>query len=132
MAATCVPLIKLVEEAGKTVRQDRYTMQLVSLGTARGKHGHQWQKLDDEKSGGLDIIDHMPLDIDLILARGPGPFFGLKLMLGPIDPDIDRSSKRKDRSLMLYGEKRTRGVRYLGYDRRGFGLSSHSLRSVDE
>jgi hypothetical protein len=108
MAATCVPLIKLVEEAGMTVRQDRYTMQLISLGTARGKRGHQWQKLDDEKSGGMDIIDHMPLDIDLLLDRGPGPFFALKLMLGPIDPDIDRSSKRKDRSLTLYGETCTR------------------------
>jgi hypothetical protein len=108
MAATCVPLIKLVEEAGKTVRQDCYTMQLISLGTTRGKCGHQWQKLDDEKSGGMDIIDHMPLDIDLLLDRGPGPFFGLKLMLGPIDPDIDRSSKRKDRSFMLYGERCTR------------------------
>ena len=55
----------------------------------------------------MDIIDHMPLDIDLLLAHSPGPFFGPKLMLGPIDPDIDRSSKRKDRSFMLYGERRT-------------------------
>jgi hypothetical protein len=108
MAATCVPLMKLVEEAGKTVRQDRYTMQLISLGTPKGKRGHQWQKLDDEKSGGMDIIDHMPLDINLLLDRGPGPFFAQKLMLGPIDPDIDRSSKRKDTSLMLYGEMCTR------------------------
>jgi hypothetical protein len=108
MAATCVPLTNLVEEAGKAVRQDRYTMQLISLGTATGRRGNQWQKLDDEKSGGIDIIDYMSLDIDLLLACGPGPFFGLKLMLGPIDPDINRSSKRKNSSLMLYGEIRTR------------------------
>ena len=42
MAATCIPLAKLVKEAGKTVRQDRYTMQLISLGTAMGKRGYQW------------------------------------------------------------------------------------------
>ncbi|PVH90438.1 hypothetical protein DM02DRAFT_502344, partial [Periconia macrospinosa] len=108
MAATRIPLSKLVEESGKTVRQDRYTMQLISLGTARGKGGHQWQKLDDEKSGGMDIIDHMPLDIDRLLAHDPGPFFGLKLMLGSVDPDIDRSSKRKDRNFALYGENCTR------------------------
>jgi hypothetical protein len=83
-------------------------MQLVSLCTARGKHGHQWQKLDDEKSGGMDIIDHMSLDIDRLLDCGPRPFFGLKLMLGSIDSDIDRSLKRKDRNLMLYGEKWSR------------------------
>jgi hypothetical protein len=96
IAATCVPLIKLVEEAGKTIRQDRYIMQLISLGTA--KCGHQWQKLDDKKSGGMDIIDHMPLDIDLLLDHGPGPFFALKQMLGLIDPDIDRSSKHNART----------------------------------
>jgi hypothetical protein len=105
MATTCFPLTKLVEEAGKTVRQDRYTMQLISLCTARGKRGHQWQKLDDEKSGGMDIIDHMPLDIDRLLDCGPGPFFGPKLMLGSISPDIDRSLKRKDGNLPLYGER---------------------------
>ncbi|KAF2259803.1 hypothetical protein CC78DRAFT_548039 [Lojkania enalia] len=77
----------------------------------RRERGHQWQKLDDEKSGGMDIIDHMPLDIDLLLNYGPGPFFGPKLMLGSIDPDTDRSSKRKDRSPMLYGEKCTRLTR---------------------
>jgi len=108
IATTCIPLTKLVEEGGKTVRQDRYTMQLISLCTARGKCGPQWQRLDDEKSGGMDIIDYMPLDIDRLLDCGPGPFFGPKLMLGSIDSDIDRSSKRKDRNLMLYGEKCTR------------------------
>ncbi|CAI6342342.1 unnamed protein product [Periconia digitata] len=108
MATTCTPLTKLVEETGKTVRQDRYTMQLISLCTARGKHGHQWQKLDDEKSGGMDIIDHMPLDIERLLSCGPGPFFGPKLMLGSINPDIDRFSKRKDTKSALYGEKCTK------------------------
>jgi hypothetical protein len=49
MTAICSPLAKLVEEDSKHVRQDRYTMQLVSLGTARGKRGYQWQILDDDK-----------------------------------------------------------------------------------
>ena len=104
MATTCIPLNKLVEKGGKTARQDRYTMQLISLCTTTGTLGHQWQKLDDGKSGGMDIIDHMPLDIDRLLGRGPGSSFGLKLMLGSINPDIDRSSKRKDRNHMLYGD----------------------------
>lgn len=41
IATTCILLIKLARETGKTVRQDRYTMQLISLSTARGKHRHQ-------------------------------------------------------------------------------------------
>lgn len=56
----------------------------------------------------MDIIDHMPLETDILLDRGPGPFFALKLMLGPIDPDIDRFSKRQNRSLTLYSETCTR------------------------
>ena len=104
MATTWIPLNKLVEKGGKTTRHDRYTMQLVSLCTARERLGHQWQKLDDEKRGGMDIIDHMPLDIDRFLDRGPGPSFCLKLMLGSISADIDRSSKRKDKDHMLYGD----------------------------
>lgn len=106
IAATRIPLSKLVGQAGKAVRQDRYMMQLISLGTARGNGGHQWQNLDDEKSGGMDIIDHMPVDIDQLLEKGPGPFFGLKLMLGSVDPDMDRSKKGKN--VALYGKKSTR------------------------
>ncbi len=52
----------------------------------------------------MDIIDHIHVDIDSFLVHGPGPSFGLKLMLGPIDSDIDRSSKKKDSHLELYGE----------------------------
>jgi hypothetical protein len=107
LVAMCSPLPRLIAEAGKTVRQDRYTIQLISLGTSRGKCGDQWQKLDDEKSGGMDIIDHTPLDIDLLLTNGPGPFFGLKLMLGSVDPDTDRHPRKKDSSRVLYGENCT-------------------------
>jgi hypothetical protein len=108
MATTDILLIELAKEGGKTVRQDRYMMQLVSLGSARGKRGYQWQKLDDKESDAMDIIDHMPLDIDRLLHCGPGPSFGPKLMLGSIDLDMDRSLKRKDKSLTLYGEECTR------------------------
>ena len=54
------------------------------------------------------MINYIPLDIDLLLNRGPGPFFALKLILRPINLDINRSLKRKDRSLILYSETYTR------------------------
>jgi hypothetical protein len=56
----------------------------------------------------MDIIDYMPLDIDLLSDHSPWSFFGPKLMLGSIDLDIDRSLKRKDRTLALCGEKCTK------------------------
>ena len=37
----------------------------------------------------MDIIDYMPLDINLLLDRGPGPFFALKLILRLINLDIN-------------------------------------------
>ena len=49
----------------------------------------------------------MPLDINLLLAYSPSPFFRLKLMLRLINPDINQSLKRKDRSFMLYSERCT-------------------------
>ena len=46
----------------------------------------------------------MPMDIEKLSSCGPSPFFAMKLLLGSIEADIDRPSKRKDSSLELYGE----------------------------
>ncbi len=97
MAAVRVPLSTLVDagrSAGKPVRQDRYTIQLVSLGTSRRHCGAQWQIVDDADSGRMDISDHTHINIDQLRAQGPGRFFGPKVMLGSSDPDIDRQAKR--------------------------------------
>ena len=90
MATICGPLAKLAEEDSKNVRQDRYTTQFISLSVTRGKYGYQWQIIDDDKSGGVDIVDHTHLIVKGLLTYGPGPFLGPKLMLGSIDGDIIR------------------------------------------
>lgn len=92
----------LVEAPTKDAeRVDRYTMQIVSLGTlANG--GTQWRKLDDLKQGQMDIIDHLPVNVPKLEDEGFGPFSPQKLLLGSVDSQIDRNAKTKDRTREIY------------------------------
>ncbi|WQF76877.1 hypothetical protein CDEST_01891 [Colletotrichum destructivum] len=98
-----VPLAKRVKESEKSLRQDLYTMQLVSLGSTYSKGGQQWKELDDLGQAGMDIIDHLHLDSGQMLLRGPGPLLGPKLLLGSVDPVIDRGRAKGGREADLYG-----------------------------
>ncbi|KAK1966804.1 hypothetical protein LY78DRAFT_680657 [Colletotrichum sublineola] len=98
-----VPLAERVKASEKSLRQDLYTMQLVSLGTTHSKGGQQWRELDDFGQAGMDIVDHLHLDSDQMLLRGPGPLLGHKLMLGSVDPVIDRGRAKGGPQADLYG-----------------------------
>ncbi|KAK2051083.1 hypothetical protein LY76DRAFT_651558, partial [Colletotrichum caudatum] len=98
-----VPLAERVKASEKSLRQDLYTMQLVSLGTTHSKGGQQWRELDDLGQAGMDIIDHLHLDSDQMLLRGPGPLLGHKLMLGSVDPVVDRGRAKGGPQADLYG-----------------------------
>ena len=98
MKSAYMPLAQRVKEAGKEARQDLYTMMLISLGTVEGgANGGQWREMDDQKSGGMDIIDHIWVDIDRLLQDGFGFYFVLKMMLGSIDSSFDRASDPKNK-----------------------------------
>ncbi|KAK0367917.1 hypothetical protein CLIM01_14724 [Colletotrichum limetticola] len=98
-----VPLARRVKESEKSLRQDLYTMQLVSLGSAHSNGGQQWKELDELGQAGMDIIDHLHLDAGQVLLRGPGPLLGQKLLLGPVGPVADRAKARRESEAGLYG-----------------------------
>ncbi|KAE9571006.1 hypothetical protein CGMCC3_g12953 [Colletotrichum fructicola] len=101
--ALFVPLARRVKESEKSLRQDLFTMQLISLGSAHGKGGQQWKELDDLGQAGMDVISHLHLDADQILLRGPGPLLGQKMMLGSVAPAIDKNRAKRESEAGLYG-----------------------------
>ncbi|KAL0930275.1 uncharacterized protein CTRU02_212502 [Colletotrichum truncatum] len=111
LKAVFVPLAKRVKESEKSLRQDLYTMQLVSLGTNHSKGGQQWRELDDLEQAGMDIIDHLHLDSGQMLLRGPGPRLGQKLLLGSVDPVIDRGRAKGRPEEDLYGSGGSQVIR---------------------
>ncbi|OHE90229.1 hypothetical protein CORC01_14479 [Colletotrichum orchidophilum] len=98
-----VPLAKRVKESEKSLRQDLYTMQLISLGSAHSKGGQQWKELDELGQAGMDIIDHLHLDAGQILLRGPGSLLGQKMLLGSVGPAADRAKAKRESEAGLYG-----------------------------
>ncbi|KAL0929592.1 uncharacterized protein CTRU02_215491 [Colletotrichum truncatum] len=92
-----------VNEFGKAMRHDLYTIQLISLGTTSSRGGGQWNILDGLGQRGGDIIDHLHLDCNALLTHGPGPFLGQKIMLGSIEPEIDRVPAGGSATQEFYG-----------------------------
>ncbi|KAJ0360099.1 hypothetical protein COL26b_014186 [Colletotrichum chrysophilum] len=101
--ALFAPLARRVKESEKALRQDLYTMHLISLGTPHSKGGQQWKELDDLGQAGMDIIGHLHLDAGQILLRGPGPLLGQKMLLGSVGPTTDRARAKQDSETGLYG-----------------------------
>ncbi|KXH46326.1 hypothetical protein CSAL01_09029 [Colletotrichum salicis] len=104
--ALFVPLARRVKESEKSLRQDLYTMQLISLGSARSKGGQQWKELDELGQAGMDIIDHLHLNASQILLQGPGPLLGQKMLLGSVGPAADRAKARRESEVGLYSKRR--------------------------
>ncbi|KAK2728911.1 hypothetical protein CKAH01_10739 [Colletotrichum kahawae] len=101
--ALFAPLAKRVKESEKSLRQDLYTMQLISLGTPHGNGGQQWKELDDLGQAGMDIIGHLHLDAGQILLRGPGPLLDQKMLLGSVSPTTNRARAKQESEAGLYG-----------------------------
>ncbi|KPM45142.1 hypothetical protein AK830_g1314 [Neonectria ditissima] len=103
-AVVDIPLKRRVDEARSSTRQDRSGIQLISLGNM-DKGGTQWSHFDDRNKGGMDITDHLHLNVGTLDKLGPGPWFGPKAMLGSVDHDVDRATKRQAKNHALYSTK---------------------------
>ncbi|KAK7422001.1 hypothetical protein QQZ08_009722 [Neonectria magnoliae] len=99
-----IPLKKRVDEAQSSNRQDRSGIQLISLGNS-DKGGAQWAYFDDRNKGGMDITDHLHHNVRMLESFGLGPWFGPKAMLGSVDHNVDRASKRQASNHGLYGTR---------------------------
>ncbi|KAH7120652.1 hypothetical protein EDB81DRAFT_914380 [Dactylonectria macrodidyma] len=104
LAVVDIPLKMRVDEAESATRQDRSGIQLISFGN-NYKGGAQWSRFDDRNKGGMDITDHLHLNIRTLESMGLGPWFGPKAMLGSVDHDVDRASKKQAKSQALYGTR---------------------------